>query len=228
MPHACARALGSARRNRGRARQRRSRRRERTARLHDCRPTGLRRPREPRARAHRHPQRGIRLPERAHHGEPCARRSAQGRRLVRSADRARNSHGHRVRPEGTVGNLRSRRRAGARRPDPAGPRRARGESDVSPEGHRHAGRALRQRGGGGRRRRHRRDRGGHSSRRRRPAQRRAVVVTSGAAGGAHRFRRPRPRRRARAGARQARARDLGRRWTQCSAGVVDSTDSRIP
>ena len=85
-PHPHRRAL----RPRRRPRLRRGRRLERLPRPHAGRAARRQRAREPRSRAHRDPQLGLRLSAHAHHREPRARRRAQGRRRLRSADRARH------------------------------------------------------------------------------------------------------------------------------------------
>ncbi len=68
---------------------------------------------EPRARAHRDPQRRLPLPLRSHHGEPRARRPPQGGRLLRSSDRARHPGRHRRAPE-RAGSAHSRSSASSR------------------------------------------------------------------------------------------------------------------
>ena len=56
----------------------------------DGRPAGCERPREPRPRAQRDPQLGLRVSAASRHRQPRAGRRAQGRLVVRSADRARH------------------------------------------------------------------------------------------------------------------------------------------
>ena len=81
---------GAVRRGRVR-RPRRSGRLVRHADVHDGRPAGYERPREPRPGPERHPEFRLRVPAASHHREPGAGRRPQGRRGVRSADRARHS-----------------------------------------------------------------------------------------------------------------------------------------
>ena len=68
--------------------------------LHDGRPAGRQRPREPRPRAQRDPQFRLRVSAAPHHRQSGAGRCAQGRRVVRPADRARHPRraGHRRAP----------------------------------------------------------------------------------------------------------------------------------
>ncbi len=93
MPCARAPADGGGVRRRGLPGARRGGRVVRAAGLHDGRPAGRERPREPRPRAERDPQFRLRVPAASHHRQPRAGGRAQGRRVVRSADRARHSRG---------------------------------------------------------------------------------------------------------------------------------------
>ena len=124
--HARVRADGGGLRRRGLPGPRRSRRVVRLADVHDGRPAGRQRAREPRPRAQRDPQLRLRVPAAPRHRQPGAGRRAQGRLVVRPADRARRSS----RRPGVVDAARRSptcvlaRRAVARRRDPAGARRA--------------------------------------------------------------------------------------------------------
>ena len=123
--HARVRADGGGLRRRGLPGPGRGRRVVRAAGVHDGRPAGRERAREPRPRAERDPQLRLRVPAAPHHRQPGAGRRPQGRRVVRPADRARRAG--RDRASSTrrdIADMRAARRAVARRRDPAGARRA--------------------------------------------------------------------------------------------------------
>lgn len=73
----------------GRTRAGRGRRQLRAAGIHDRRLAGCERPRKPRSRPQRDPQRGPGISSSSNHREPGAGRPAQGRQQLRPADRAR-------------------------------------------------------------------------------------------------------------------------------------------
>ena len=118
-------------------------------------------------------------------------------------------------PTGRARSLRGRRRAGARRPDPAGARHAGRRPHLPPPRHRHAAGPRGQLSRGGGRHRPAHPAGGDPARRRGPAERdRGGAGAGRRRAGSRRGRGARLRRRPRAGARQARARDRRRRRSQ--------------
>ena len=106
------------------ARAGRSRRLVRPAGVSDGRPAGRERAREPRPRAQRDPQLGVRVSAAPRHRQPGAGRHPQGRLVVRSADRARRPRRRRAHHAARHRRRPAARRAVARRRNPDRARRA--------------------------------------------------------------------------------------------------------
>ena len=95
LAHARVRPDGGRLRHRGLPRARRSGRFVRPSGVSDGRPAGRERAREPRPRAERDPQLRVRVSAAPHHRQPGAGGRAQGRLVLRPADRARRARGRR-------------------------------------------------------------------------------------------------------------------------------------